>query len=134
MDSGGSTYTKVLVIGVFDLLHKGHLNLLKKAANLGKLTVGIVSDSAVKRQKGKSRPIQDELYRQELVSSLSCVYGTFIVNDFIFPEVEVNSHDIICVGADQQHFDMTYVPFEKHYILPRTPDVSTSDIVKKLKG
>ena len=127
--------TKVLLIGVFDLLHQGHLNLIKKASKLGRLIVGIVSDDAVRLQKGDNRPIQSELFRQELVGSLRCVYGTFIVDGFYFPAKEIADHDLIMVGEDQQHFsNIKDIPFEKYYILPRTPDVSTSNIVKKLKG
>ena len=127
--------TKVLLIGVFDLLHQGHLNLINKAARLGLLTVGIVSDDAVRLQKGADRPIQSELFRQELVGNLRGVFNTFIVDGFYFPANQIADHDLIMVGEDQQHFsNIKEIPFEKYYILPRTPDVSTSNIVKKLKG
>jgi len=46
--------------GVFDILHKGHFELLNEARSLGdKLIVGINSDASVKRLKGETRPVND---------------------------------------------------------------------------
>ena len=56
--------------GVFDILHSGHLHLLKKAKSLGELlVVGINSDASVKRLKGESRPIFNQEQRKELLES-----------------------------------------------------------------
>ena len=50
--------------GVFDILHKGHLQLLSEARSLGeKLIVGINSDASVKRLKGEERPINNQMKR-----------------------------------------------------------------------
>ena len=60
--------------GCFDILHIGHVKLLKYAKSLGsRLIVGINSDCSVKRLKGSSRPINNLNNRKELLESLSCV-------------------------------------------------------------
>ncbi len=57
-------YKLVFTNGCFDLLHKGHLDLLLNAAAFGdKLFVGLNSDTSVKKLKGNSRPIQNEKTR-----------------------------------------------------------------------
>ena len=54
----------VFTNGVFDILHKGHFELLAEAKTLGeKLIVGINSDASVKRLKGETRPINDQMKR-----------------------------------------------------------------------
>jgi len=54
----------VFTNGCFDLIHRGHLDYLSKARNLGdKLIVAINSDASVKRLKGEERPIKPELDR-----------------------------------------------------------------------
>lgn len=60
----------VLTNGVFDIMHKGHLELLKFAKKQGtKLVVAIDSDARVKILKGSSRPINNEIDRKSLLES-----------------------------------------------------------------
>ncbi len=64
----------VLTNGCFDLLHRGHIEYLKKAKNLGDvLVIGLNSDYSVRRIKGKGRPIQDQKDRAEILTSLHFV-------------------------------------------------------------
>jgi len=67
---------KIIVFtnGCFDIIHPGHIKLLKKAKSLGDvLIVGLNKDISVKKLKGKNRPIIDEKGRVEILSSLSMV-------------------------------------------------------------
>lgn len=124
---------KVLVCGVYDLIHRGHIEFFKKASKFGNLYVGIVCDKAVKKQKGKNRPIISENDRFEIVKSLNCVYEIFMIDDFYFPEIE--KYDFIVVGEDQNHFkNLNNIPQNKKIILKRYKCVSTSDIIKKING
>ena len=60
--------------GCFDLLHKGHIDMLKKAKFLGDiLIVGLNSDLSVKILKGKKRPIQDQKTRFSKLLSLNII-------------------------------------------------------------
>ncbi len=68
----GKTY--VVTNGCFDILHVGHVRYLKKTKSFADyLIVLLNSDSSVKAIKGDSRPINNELDRAEILSSLSCV-------------------------------------------------------------
>jgi len=64
----------VFTNGCFDILHIGHIHTLREAKKLGdKLIVGLNSDASVKRLKGESRPINNELNRAELLNALQMV-------------------------------------------------------------
>jgi len=64
----------VFTNGCFDILHRGHLQCLKKAKSFGDLLiVGLNSDSSVKKLKGKGRPIMPQEDRAEILSSLGMV-------------------------------------------------------------
>lgn len=61
----------VFTNGCFDLLHPGHVSLLHAAAQLGdKLVVAINSDASVRRLKGPTRPVQDEMARATVIRAL----------------------------------------------------------------
>ena len=69
--------------GVFDLLHRGHIEYLAQAADCGdKFIVAINSDESVKRLgKGNNRPLQDENSRALIIAALAFVDGVVIFND-----------------------------------------------------
>ena len=63
--------TIVFTNGCFDLLHKGHIDLLTRASEFGdKLIVGINSDESVKKIKGENRPIEDQKTRKKNLLNL----------------------------------------------------------------
>jgi len=67
---------KIIVFtnGCFDIIHPGHIKLLKKAKSFGDiLIVGLNKDNSIKKLKGKKRPIIDEKGRAEILSSFSMV-------------------------------------------------------------
>jgi len=64
----------VFTNGCFDILHPGHIDLLRRARSLGDaLVVAINSDESVRRLKGTSRPIFPEAERAEILSALDMV-------------------------------------------------------------
>ena len=68
--------------GVFDILHKGHFELLNEARNLGnRLIVGINSDASVKRLKGETRPINDVTKRIAQLEMLPWVDEVVVFDD-----------------------------------------------------
>ncbi len=69
---GGITFAATN--GCFDILHVGHVRYLQKSKSYAdNLIVMLNSDKSVKALKGDDRPINNELDRAELLSSLSCV-------------------------------------------------------------
>ena len=97
-----STQKIVFTNGCFDLLHEGHLSLLKYCKSCGDiLVVGINSDNSVKRLKGSSRPIQSHKYRAELISSLLFVdYVIIFDDDTPLNIIKELSPDILVKGGD----------------------------------
>jgi len=69
----------VLTNGVFDLLHRGHVEYLHQSAALGDLLlVAVNSDASVRALKGPTRPLNCETDRAYVLASLRCVAATFI--------------------------------------------------------
>lgn len=92
----------VFTNGCFDLLHIGHVRLLREAAQHGDfLVVGLNSDASVRRLKGENRPIQLEDDRAELLAALECV-GAVTVFEEDTPH-ELIDHlrpDVLVKGGD----------------------------------
>src|SRR5687767_5988777 len=93
----------VFTNGCFDLLHRGHIDYLTKAADLGNvLIVGVNSDASVKRLgKNSSRPIQDEHSRALIIASLAVVESAVVFDeDTPLELIRFIQPDVIVKGAD----------------------------------
>ncbi len=95
----------VLVGGVFDLLHVGHIHTLKSAKLLGDVLITVVAtDSTVSNLKKNRKIYHDEKSRLELVSSIKFVDKAVIGRKkSIYDTVEFVRPDIIALGYDQIH-------------------------------
>jgi rfaE bifunctional protein nucleotidyltransferase chain/domain len=81
----------VFTNGCFDLLHKGHVDYLAKAADTGsKLIIGVNTDASVSKLKGEHRPIQDEQSRLQILASLQTPYELI---KMLQPDVLVKGSD-----------------------------------------
>ena len=94
----------VFTNGCFDLVHRGHLDYLAKAAALGdKLIIGLNTDNSVKRLKGESRPIVDEYSRAFLLAALRFVDAVMLFDeDTPYNLIQTVQPDILVKGADYQ--------------------------------
>ena len=128
----------VFTNGCFDLLHKGHLDLLSNAAGFGdKLFVGLNSDKSVKKLKGDSRPIQNEGIRAQKLLELKYVNHVIIFED-LTPQklIHAISPDVLVKGGDYKKSEIVGA---KHVIscggvvkiVPLTPGFSTTSIIEK---
>jgi D-beta-D-heptose 7-phosphate kinase/D-beta-D-heptose 1-phosphate adenosyltransferase len=93
----------VFVNGTFDLLHRGHLELLNYAKDLGDfLLVGIDSDDRVAEKKGPSRPIHTQEERKYFLENLKSVDAVDIFSSDVQLEDMIKSFkpDIMMVGSD----------------------------------
>jgi FAD synthetase len=103
--TGGSPMTRIMAVGVFDLLHAGHLHYLEQAKALGDhLTVVVAHDDTVRKRKHE--PVTGQELRRRMIEGLKPVDQAIIGNP---PEVpifdilpQVNP-DIIALGYDQEH-------------------------------
>lgn len=118
----------VFTNGCFDILHRGHIDYLAKASDLGnELYIGLNSDASVKRQKkGDTRPLQDEETRAMILASLHFVQGVIIFEeDTPLNLIEFIQPEILVKGADYDADEMD--KNSKKYIVG-------SDIVKANGG
>ena len=94
---------KVFVNGTFDLLHRGHLELLNFARSLGdKVHVGIDTDRRVAEKKGPSRPIYNQEERKFFLENLKSVDKVHFFDSDLELEVLINfiQPDVMVVGSD----------------------------------
>jgi D-beta-D-heptose 7-phosphate kinase/D-beta-D-heptose 1-phosphate adenosyltransferase len=92
----------VFTNGCFDILHKGHLQILTASAGFGDvLVVGLNSDASVKRLKGPERPVNDEEFRLWMMASLELVDAVTVFDEPTPKElVTVLQPDVIVKGGD----------------------------------
>jgi len=93
----------VLTVGVWDLIHRGHvdfLNGIKREYPKHKLVVGVLSNQAVKKKKGKNRPIIGENNRLEMIKNLKMVDEAFICKYFENKEDSMN-YEIKRINPDK---------------------------------
>lgn len=94
----------VLTNGCFDVLHRGHLQLLYDAKALGDLLiVAINTDESVKNLKGPDRPINPEMDRAELLAALEMVdYVTLFAKPDPYDIIVALLPDVLVKGGDWQ--------------------------------
>lgn len=94
----------VFTNGCFDILHYGHLHYLSAARDLGdRLVVGLNSAASVRRLKGPTRPINDELTRTHLLAALEMVDVVVVFeNDTPLDLIKLVQPDILVKGGDWQ--------------------------------
>ena len=93
----------VFTNGCFDLLHKGHVDYLSKAADLGdKLIVAVNTDDSVRRLgKSTSRPIQDQEARATVIAALESVAYVVLFNeDTPFELIQTLAPNVLVKGSD----------------------------------
>ena len=126
----------VYVDGVFDLLHIGHLNFLKKAKELGDiLLVGVVTDEDAKSYK--RNPIIPYHERYQLVDNLKCVDKTIpAVLRLTKKFIEDNKIDVVVHGDDNEQQEFFKVPREMGIMkyIPYYGETSTTLIINKIKN
>ena len=95
-------YDIVFTNGCFDILHRGHVELLKYCSKIGnRVIVGINSDDSVKRLKGSSRPIFKEGDRKMILESIRFVDSVLIFDeDTPYELIKTLKPDIIVKGGD----------------------------------
>jgi rfaE bifunctional protein nucleotidyltransferase chain/domain len=94
--------TLVFTNGVFDLLHRGHVEYLEEARGLGdRLVVGVNADASVRRLKGPARPLVPEPERLELLEALECVdLAVIFADDTPQRLIEEVAPDVLVKGGD----------------------------------
>jgi glycerol-3-phosphate cytidylyltransferase len=126
--------TTVITFGTFDLFHIGHLRILERASKFGDhLIVGISTDELSFKKK-KRYPIINQEQRASIIKKLSFVTDTFFEESLGLKRKYILQYNVkhLVMGDDWRgKFDQFSDICEVHY-LPRTTDISTTDIIKKI--
>ncbi len=129
----------VFTNGCFDIIHPGHIALLKKAKELGDvLIVGINSDSSIKKIKGKGRPIFTEKDRAEVLLAIRYVdYVTIFSEETPLETIKAAKPDVLVKGGDwtvETTVGREFVESRggKVVIVPYIHGYSTTSIIEKV--
>lgn len=133
--------TIVFTNGCFDIIHPGHIDLLKRAGEFGtKLIVGINSDSSVRLIKGEPRPFLSQNDRAVILRSLRFVDEVRIFDEPT-PEKLIREikPDVLVKGGDWQKNEIVGADFVernggKVFSLPLKDGFSSSKIVEKIRA
>jgi len=130
----------VFTNGCFDLIHRGHVDYLAKARDLGdKLIVALNTDASVSCIKGIHRPLQDEQSRLQIMASFQFVDAVLLFDEPTPLEViTLIQPDVLVKGADYipeniVGFDIVKAKGGEVKTIEFLPGYSTSLIEKKIK-
>ena len=131
----------VFTNGCFDILHLGHIDYLSKAKDLGDLLIiGLNTDESVRKIKGNSRPIQDEISRAIILASLGFVDAVvFFGEETPLNLIKITQPDILVKGADYKPEDIVGYDIVKNkggeiVTIEFLEGYSTTAIEKKILG
>jgi rfaE bifunctional protein nucleotidyltransferase chain/domain len=126
----------IWVNGCFDILHFGHLELLKFASTLGdRLCVGIDSDQRIKSMKGSKRPINDQYFRKYMLESIRWVDKVYIFEtDFQLERYIESLHPAyMVIGEEYKEKRIIGAQFcDKITFVPKIGGFSTTDFINKI--
>src|SRR5262249_49929142 len=127
----------VTVNGTFDVLHVGHLHILKEARQQGDvLIVGLNSDASVRANKGPKRPVVPEARRADMLLALRCVDYVHIFDEpvpmafiaAVRPDVHVNGAEY---GENCVEAAVVRDVGARLHLVPRIEGLSTSDLIER---
>jgi D-beta-D-heptose 7-phosphate kinase/D-beta-D-heptose 1-phosphate adenosyltransferase len=136
---GNKEQVIVFTNGCFDIIHSGHLDLLKEARSYGdKLIVGLNSDKSISKLKGPERPIIGQSDRKKILSALKFVDEVIIFNEEDpLKLIKKLKPSILVKGADYTKEQVVGGEFVESYggeikLVKLTKGMSSSKIINKL--
>jgi len=131
----------VFTNGCFDFLHRGHIDYLETAAQLGRhLIVGVNSDESVKRLgKGEHRPVNSLEDRMAVLAALECVSAVIAFKeDTPLKLIQAIRPEHLVKGGDWKKKDIVGGDFVESiggtvHSIPFQYDRSTSNLIEKIK-
>ncbi|MGQ0538777.1 MAG: D-glycero-beta-D-manno-heptose 1-phosphate adenylyltransferase [Gemmatimonadaceae bacterium] len=131
----------VFTNGVFDLLHGGHVDVLRAARLRGDaLIVGVNSDASVRRLKGADRPIRSAAERAYLLAALAAVDAVCVFDEDTPRELIVELRpDVLVKGGDYTVGTMIGASEVMGWggeaiVVPLTAGQSTTELLERLRG
>lgn len=131
----------VFTNGVFDLIHRGHVDVINEARREGSaLVVGINSDASVRRLKGEERPVCAAPERAYVLAALEAVDAVVVFDqDTPLELVELLQPDVIVKGGDYSPdtivgADVVRARNGRVVVVPIVPGHSTTSTIEKLRA
>jgi D-beta-D-heptose 7-phosphate kinase/D-beta-D-heptose 1-phosphate adenosyltransferase len=128
---------KVMVNGTFDILHRGHLEMLQYAGNMGSLLVCIDTDRRVKELKGESRPVNNQEDRKFMLECLKFVdwVKLFDSREELIEIMKQYQPDVYVKGSDWKGHSTVAEQYCKQVIYyDRVGDYSTTNIIQHISN
>ena len=127
--------TIVFTNGCFDILHKGHVEYLRKSKELGHyLIVAINSDKSVQRLKGKGRPVNKQEDRALVLKAIRYVDEVIVFDeDTPYQLIKQIKPDIITKGGDYTEDKVVGNDIAKVVIIPYVDGYSTTGMIDAVK-
>lgn len=129
----------VFTNGCFDILHRGHIEYLSKAAKNGDvLIVGLNTDKSVKKLKGPGRPYQDQKSRALILASLHFVTAVILFNEETpYELIKLIQPDVLVKGGDYKPeeivgYDIVKAKGGKVVTIDYINGYSTSSIIERI--
>ena len=124
---------QIFTNGCFDVLHKGHIELLKYCRGLGYVTVGLNSDESVTRLKGIGRPVNSQEDRKLMLESLKYVDQVVIFGeDTPLRLIQELRPDVIVKGGDYTSTNVIGNEIAKVMIFSTVKGYSTTETLKRI--
>ena len=127
---------RVITFGTFDVFHIGHINILERARKQGNYLVVGVSSDQLNFSKKQRYPVYPQAQRVKILESLRFVDEVFIEESLDLKAGYIKEYkaDVLVMGDDwagkfndmEQYCEVVY--------LPRTPSISTSEIIEVVKA
>jgi rfaE bifunctional protein nucleotidyltransferase chain/domain len=134
----GRDFRLIFTNGCFDILHRGHVQVLVEGRELGdRLLVGLNSDDSVRRLKGPGRPLQPEIDRAACLAALECVDAVVVFEEDTPAElIATLQPDVMVKGGDYTPEQLTEreaveAGGGKVVILPFIEGLSTTELLEK---
>lgn len=132
--------TIVFSNGCFDILHRGHVEYLAKAAAFGDvMIIGLNTDASVKRLKGPSRPVNDEKARAFVLAGLEFVSAVVLFDDDTpYNLIKTVQPDVLVKGSDYKPenivgYDIVTAKGGRVETIDLVEGYSTTGIINKMK-
>tara|TARA_R100000234_G_C4986069_1_gene173278 strand:+ start:802 stop:1194 length:393 start_codon:yes stop_codon:yes gene_type:complete len=120
--------------GCFDVLHRGHFELLKYCKSLGHVVVGLNSDTSVKRLKGSERPVFSQEDRLFMLLSCKYVDEVYVFNENTpYNLIKEINPDIIVKGGDYKKENVVGSNICEVKIFDFVNGYSTTQTIKKMR-
>jgi len=130
----------VFTNGCFDLLHRGHIDSLSKAAALGdRLIIGLNADVSLKLLKGKNRPIYDQQSRTIMLASLLMVDAVILFYEVTpYEMIQTIQPDVLVKGSNYKieeivGSDIVLASGGRVEQIELTEGFSTTELINKIK-